>query len=65
MPIPDNGNRDTSRQEIYVIQEVLKGVYESLRNICFFAVVVLPVMIERVTDIISDPEGPVQSVHIP
>ena len=65
MSIPHNGNGDTRRQEIYVMQEVLEVVYEFLRNVWLFAVCVLPVMVERATDIVSGAEGPERSVHIP
>ena len=61
MSIPHNGNGDTRRQEIYVTQDVLKGVYESLRNTWLFVVWVLAVMVERVSDIIFGAEGPVRS----
>ena len=65
MPIPHNGNGDTRRQEIYVIQEFLEGDYEFLRNVLFFAVFVQVDMVERGEDIISGSEGPERSVHIP
>ncbi len=65
MPIPHNGNGDKRWQEIYVMQEVLEGDYEFLRNFWLFVVFVLAVMVERATDIISGAEGPERSVHIP
>ena len=65
MSIPHNGNGDVRRQEIYVNQEVIKGVYESLRNIWLFAVCVLTVMVERESDIIFGVEGPIRSDRCP
>ena len=65
MPIPYNGNGYTRWQEIYVMEEVLEGDYEFLRNVWLFAVSVLADMVERATDIISGAEGPERSVHIP
>jgi hypothetical protein len=57
MSIPHNGNGDTRWTEIYVMEEVLEGDYEFLRNVWLFAVCVLAAMVERATDIISGAEG--------